>query len=383
MALSMKQLMQFAYDNKASDIHVAVGRPATFRISGSLKPLKTPALTPEQTFQLFTEIAGDDEVKALQEDGSSDWGYAFGDMCRFRCAAFKQKGVIGIVLRQIPNDLMTFEQLGLPESIKTVLERPRGLVLVTGPTGSGKSTTLATCIDHINSNFDHHIITVEDPIEFYHPHKKSIVTQREVGTDVPSFSEGLRRALRQDPDVVLVGEMRDLDTIGAAITAAETGHLVFGTLHTTGATRTMDRIIDAFPADQQEQVRSQLAVSIVAVISQVLMPKVGGGRIAAYEILYGTSAVENLVREGKTYQLKSVMQTSKHLGMALLDDFLWNLWMAQKITRGEMIGKCNDPKYMNDKLNEMRSRGGRGWDDNVSYGLEQELGAAPPPAAGK
>ncbi len=363
MALTIKQLMHFAVDNKASDIHISVGRPPTFRLSNGLKSLKGEALTPSDSIQMFKEIAPEGNIKELQEVGSTDWGYAFGDICRFRCAAFKQKGVVGMVLRQIPNELMSFEQLGLPEGIKALLDRPRGLVLVTGPTGSGKTTTLATCIDYMNAHYDHHIITIEDPIEFYHPHKKSILTQRELGGDCPSFSEGLRRALRQDPDVILVGEMRDLETISAAISAAETGHLVFGTLHTTGATRTMDRIIDAFPTDQQEQVRSQLAVSIVGIISQVLLEKVGGGRVAAFEILYGTSAVENLIREGKTYQLGSVIQTSKHLGMTLLDDSLWDLWQDQKITQKQMLQKSNDIKYVQERLKDFKAKGGIAWDE--------------------
>ncbi|MCK6439716.1 MAG: type IV pilus twitching motility protein PilT [Planctomycetes bacterium] len=368
MGMNMRQLMDFAILNDASDIHISVGRPPSFRISGSMKATKPPALTPADTMALVKEIAPEKNLKELQEVGSTDFGFHHSDKARFRVAAFKAKGSMGIVLRQIPNRLLTFEQIGLPESVKAMLERPRGLCLVTGPTGSGKTTTLATMIDFINQNFDHHIITIEDPIEYYHPHKKSVVTQREVHNDVPGFLEGLRRALRQDPDVILVGEMRDPETIGAAISAAETGHLVFGTLHTTGATRTMDRIIDSFPTNQQAQVRSQLAVSLIGVISQALCPKVGGGRVAAFEILYGTSAVENLIREGKTYQLSSVIQTSKNEGMILLDDYLWEIWGQQKITRQEMFRKSQDIKYLKEKVRENRSKGLRGWDDNVDYG---------------
>ena len=217
--------------------------------------------------------------------GGSDFGFAFGDYCRFRVSIFKQRGNVGMVLRQIPNKLLSFEQLGTPPIIKALCHRPRGLFLVTGPTGSGKSTTLASMIDYINDKMDHHIITIEDPIEFYHYHKKSTVNQREVGVDVPSFSEAIRRALRQDPDVILVGEMRDLATIEAAITAAETGHIVFGTLHTTGAQGTVNRIIDVFPTNQQEQIRVQLSMAIIGVLSQALLPKIGGGRVAAYEML--------------------------------------------------------------------------------------------------
>ena len=380
MAYSMKVLMDFAVDNKASDIHISVGRPPTFRMAGGLKPLKGAPCTPADTIGLAKEIIPDRNLKELQEVGTTDFGYAFADRCRFRCSVLKSKGVVGMVLRQIPKDLLSFEQIGLPESIKAVLDRPRGLCLVTGPTGSGKTTSLATMIDYINTNYDHHIITVEDLIEFYHPHKKSILTQREIGNDVPSFQEGLRRALRQDPDVILVGEMRDLETISAAITSAETGHLVFGTLHTTGATRTVDRIIDAFPTNQQEQVRAQLSVSLICIMSQVLMPKVGGGRVAGFEILYSTSAVENLIRENKTFQLTSVMQTSKNIGMVMLDDYLWDLWQGQKITREEMMRKSQDPKYLNTKMQEFRAKGGKTWDDNVQYGHEPVVADVPPAA---
>jgi twitching motility protein PilT len=288
-----------------------------------------------------------------------------------------------MVLRQIPNKLLSFDQIGLPETVKRLLDRPRGLILVTGPTGSGKTTTLATMIDYINTNNDCHIITVEDPIEYYHSHKKSIVTQRELHNDVPSFSEGLRRALRQDPDVILVGEMRDLETIGSAITAAETGHLVFGTLHTTGATRTVDRIVDAFPTNQQEQVRAQLAVSIISIISQAIMPKVGGGLIAAFEIMVSTSAVENLIREAKTYQLNSVIQTGKKEGMILLDDYLWDLYMSQKITRLEMFRKSSNIKDVREKFDKWKQGKGKLWDEALVAEEEAKFGGAggPPPAA--
>lgn len=383
MAITLNQLMDFMVAQGASDLHLSVGRKPVIRKSGHLKDVNAPELTAADTIRLVKEIAPEKNMKELQEGGSTDWGHAFGDKARFRCAAFKQKNQVGMVMRQIPNRLLTFEQIGLPENIKRVLDRPRGLILVTGPTGSGKTTTLATMIDWINTNLDHHIITVEDPIEYYHQHKKSIVTQRELGNDVPSFAEGLRRALRQDPDVILVGEMRDLETIGAAITAAETGHLVFGTLHTTGATRTVDRIIDAFPTNQQEQVRAQLAVSMIACISQAIMPKVGGGLIAAFEIMVSTSAVENLIREAKTYQLNSVIQTGKREGMILLDDNLWDLYQAQKITRMEMFRKCSNNKEMREKFDQFRKGKGKLWDDALVAEEEAKLtgAAAPPPAA--
>ena len=383
MAVTLNQLMDFMVAQGASDLHIAVGRKPVIRKSGHLKDVNAPELTAADTIRLMKEIAPEKNIKELQEIGSTDWGHAFGEKARFRCAAFKQKNNVGMVMRQIPNRLLTFEQIGLPENIKRLLDRPRGLILVTGPTGSGKTTTLATMIDWINTNIDHHIITVEDPIEYYHQHKKSIITQRELGNDVPSFAEGLRRALRQDPDVILVGEMRDLETIGAAITAAETGHLVFGTLHTTGATRTVDRIIDAFPTNQQEQVRAQLAVSMIACISQAIMPKVGGGLIAAFEIMVSTSAVENLIREAKTYQLNSVIQTGKKEGMVLLDDYLWDLWNAQKITRLDMFRKASNIKEMREKFDAFRKGKGKLWDDALVAEEEAKLmgGSAPPPAA--
>ncbi len=384
MSVNMAQLLEFLVQQGASDLHLSVGRKPTIRKSGHLKDVNAPELTPADTVRLVKEICPEKNLKELQEVGGTDWGYAFGDKARFRCSAFKQKSVIGMVLRQIPNRLLTFEQIGLPENVKTILDRPRGLILVTGPTGSGKTTTLATMIDYINQNEDCHIITIEDPIEYYHEHKKSILTQRELNNDVPSFAEGLRRALRQDPDVILVGEMRDLETIGAAITAAETGHLVFGTLHTTGATRTVDRIVDAFPTNQQEQIRAQLAVSIIAIISQVLMPKHGGGVVAGFEIMITNSAVENLIREAKTYQLASVIQTGKNQGMFLLDDYLLDTYLAQKITRIELMQYCANAKDMRDKIDQLkRSKGGRLWDEDI---VREKLAAlevvqAPPAAA--
>ena len=246
---------------------------------------------------------------------------------------------------------MTFEQIGLPKMAEQICRRPRGMFLVTGPTGSGKTTTLACMINYINENFDRHIITMEDPIEYYHPHKKSIIVQREIGVDVPSFSEGLRRALRQDPDVMLVGEMRDLQTIGAAITAAETGHLVFGTLHTSGAASTINRFIDAFPTDQQEQIRVQLAGNMIAVLSQALCPRIDtDGMLAAYEFMYVTPAIQNLIRENKSFRIDSEIQTGKRFGMQLLDDNLWGHFTAGRIAMEEAIDKSKNPGQMVDKL---------------------------------
>jgi twitching motility protein PilT len=270
---------------------------------------------------------------------------------RFRTDVFRQKGMYQAAMRLLPIEILSFEEIGLPEGIRDLLLKTRGLILVTGPTGCGKTTTLATMIDFINTELDCHIITVEDPIEFYHQHKKSIVSQREVGIDVPDFSEALRRSLRQDPDVILVGEMRDLETIGAAITAAETGHLVLGTLHTTGSARTVDRIIDAFPTDHQEQIRLQLSVSLVAVISQVLVPRMdGGGRVAALEIMLMTSAIENHIRKNETFKIPSVIQTSKRTGMVLLDDSLVELYRAGKISAEAALRLAQNPKDMMSRL---------------------------------
>jgi twitching motility protein PilT len=286
----------------------------------------------------------------LQEEGGTDFGFAYGDVARFRVSVFRQKGNISLVLRLIPTSIMGFEQIGLPKICAALCRRPRGMFLVTGPTGSGKTTTLACMVNYINENFDRHIITIEEPIEYYHTHKKSIINQREVGVDVPSFAEALRRVLRQDPDVILVGELRDLETIEAAVRAAETGHLVFSTLHTTSAAGTITRIIDVFPVNQQEQIRIQLASNLMAVLSQALCPLAAGkGRVAAYEFLVVTPAIANLIRENKTYRIDSSIQTGKKLGMQLLDEHLWQLYDTGKITLEEMIDKGRSPGALQDK----------------------------------
>ncbi len=271
--IHIDRLLETCIRQSASDIHITVGRPPVLRLHGQLRSLETKVLEPDDTMSLMKQITPDRNQQELQEDGGTDFGFAFGDKARFRVAVFRQKGNVAIVLRRIPNKFLTFEEIGLPPIVKALCRRPRGLFLVTGPTGSGKTTTLATMINYINDNFDRHIVTVEDPIEYYHTHKKSLVNQREVGIDVPSFSEALRRVLRQDPDVILVGELRDLETMEAAIASAETGHLVFGTLHTTSAAGTINRIIDQFPVDQQEQIRVQLAFNLIAVLSQALLPR--------------------------------------------------------------------------------------------------------------
>jgi twitching motility protein PilT len=349
--VSMEDLLAIVVEEGASDLHLEVDTPPILRIGGHLNPLDTEPLRPEDTDRLMRSVTSDDYLRQLAETGGADFGFGFQDKARFRVSIFKQKGSPGMVLRQIPNDLLTLEQIGLPPQIKELLYKPKGLVLVTGPTGSGKSTTLASMINVINQERDCHIITVEDPIEFYHHHQQSVVIQREVGVDVGSFSSALRAALRQDPDVILVGEMRDLETMEAAISAAETGHLVFATLHTTGAARTVDRIVDAFPTNQQEQIRTQLASTLQAVISQVLMPRVDrDGRVAAFEIMLTTPGIQALIRDNKTFRITSDIQTGARRGMITLDTSLLNLYQQGVISFENMILKSNDPESLAQKI---------------------------------
>jgi twitching motility protein PilT len=340
----------------ASDIHITVGQPPVFRLHGRLRRLETKVLEPDDTVALMKSISPERCQRELQEAGGSDFGFAFGDKARFRVSIFKQRGNIAMVLRQIPNEMMSPEFLGVPEVFTRLVMRPRGLILVTGPTGSGKSTTLASLVNFINERVDHHIITIEDPIEFYHFHKKSTINQREIGVDVPSFAEAIRRALRQDPDVILVGEMRDLETIEAAITAAETGHIVFGTLHTNSAQGTVNRIIDAFPGNLQDQIRTQLSTSLIGVLAQTLLPRIGGGRVAAFESLVVTSAVANLIRENKTFRINSAIQTGSKYGMMLNDDCLFKLWVEEKVEMDDALGKSHYPDSLAKRIVEARRR---------------------------
>lgn len=344
------RLLEACIKMGGSDLHLTVGRPPILRIHGNLRSLETKVLEPEDTAALMKSITPDKKQQELQEIGGTDFGFAFGDHGRFRTAVFKQKGNITLVLRLIPSKLMSFDEIGLPKICAALCRRPRGLFLVTGPTGCGKTTTLASMINYINENLDLHIITVEEPIEYYHRHKKSIVTQREVGVDTPTFAEALKRSLRQDPDVILVGELRDLETMENAIRAAETGHLVFSTVHTTGCQGTINRIIDAFPVAQQEQIRVQMSTNLIAVLSQTLCPlKDGKGRMAAYEFMVVTPAIANLIRENKTYRIESSIQTGKRLGMQLLDDHLWELYDKDKISLEEMLYKARQPAVMLEK----------------------------------
>lgn len=348
--VNMDRLLQACVSQDASDIHLVVGRPPVLRIDGRLRSLETKVLEPEDTVGLMKSVTPERNQQELQEEGGTDFGFAFGDDARFRVAVFRQRGNISVCLRLIPSKIMSFEEIGLPRICAALCRRPRGMFLVTGPTGSGKTTTLASMINYINENFDRHIITVEEPIEYYHTHKKSVINQREVGIDVPSFGEALRRVLRMDPDVILVGELRDLETIESAIRAAETGHLVFSTLHTTSAAGTVTRIIDIFPVNQQEQIRTQLSINLMAVLSQALCPLAAGkGRIAAYEFMVVTPAIANLIRENKTYRIDSSIQTGRKFGMQLLDEHLWQLYDRGKITLEEMLDKGRQPGPLQDK----------------------------------
>ncbi len=348
--IQIDKLLETVVKERVSDLHITTGQPPVVRAGGRMIRLETKTLEPEDTVALMKSITPERNQQELQEVGGTDFGFAFGSKARFRVAVFKQRGHVGMVLRRIPNEFLTFEQLGLPPVIGDLITRPRGLFLVTGPTGSGKTTSLASMINYMNEHISHHIITLEDPIEYYHEHKKCTVNQREIGVDVPDFPEALRRALRMDPDIILVGEMRDRATISSAITAAETGHVVFGTLHTTGAQGTVDRIIDVFPTSQQEQIRTQLSTSIIGILSQALLPKKPKGLVAAYELLVVTPAIANLIREAKTYRINSAIQTGRKYGMQLLDDALFNLWRTGLCEETDVVVRSNQPGELKAKI---------------------------------
>lgn len=334
--LRIELLLEDVIRKRASDLHLQIGLPPMLRIDGALIPVPgTEALTPESIERLVFAILDEDQQQILLKDKEFDFSFAFGDLGRFRVNAFHERGNIAAALRLIPNEIKTIVELGMPNVVNDFANYPRGLVLVTGPTGSGKSTTLAALVDKINSEKAHHIITIEDPIEFTHRSKKSVVVQREVHYDTYSFSAALRSSLRQDPDVVLIGEMRDLETISAAITIAETGHLVFATLHTNSAAQSIDRMVDVFPPHQQPQIRSQLANILMAICSQRLVPAIGGGRVVASEILVANPAVRNIIREGKSHQLDAVIQTGADQGMQSMDKTLVNLVQSGTITIDE------------------------------------------------
>jgi twitching motility protein PilT len=346
----MEKLLQTVIQVKASDLHISVGQPPVLRVGGRMRKLDAKILDSDDTASLMKSITPDRCQQELQQKGGCDFAIEYVDGYRFRVAVFKQRGTIGIVLRRIPSQFLTFEQLRMPEAIRQLIVRPRGLLLVTGPTGSGKTTSLSSMINFLNDNYDRHIITLEDPIEYFHKHKKCTVNQREIGVDVGDFKEGIRRALRMDPDCILVGEMRDLETIHAAIEAAETGHVVFGTLHTSGAASTVNRIIDVFPKDQQDQVRTQLSTALMGVLSQCLLPKKPEGVIAAYEMMVVTPAIANLIRENKVYRIDSAIQTGRKEGMFLLDDSLFRLWKDGLVDKEECLLKAAKPNELAAKI---------------------------------
>ncbi len=358
MSYSMSDLLQLVVSEGAADLHLRVGTSPVIRLHGILHRVEGPHLRPEDTEELMRSITSEEHIQHVRERGGADFGFAFGELARFRVSIFKEKGNFALVLRQIPNKLLGLDQIGLPPSVRELLYKPRGLVLVTGPTGSGKTTTLASMINLINeARDDAHIITIEDPIEYYHKHKKALVTQREVNVDVPNFAEAIRRALRQDPDIILVGELRDLETMEAAITAAETGHLVFGTLHTTGAAKTIDRITNAFPTNQQEMIRIQLSTVLQAVISQLLIPRHDKpGRVAVFEIMVNTPSVSALIRDNKTFRINSDIQTGAKYGMVTLDGFLIDKYMQGLIAQEEVITKAQDPTTILAKLQEIETQ---------------------------
>ncbi|MBO4981667.1 MAG: type IV pilus twitching motility protein PilT [Lachnospiraceae bacterium] len=348
---TIETILDCATQAGASDIHLTVGVPPKMRVNGSLVEMPFPVLKGEDTLAMSVHVMNQVQRDVFEERGEFDMSLTLPGVGRYRVNVFKQRGSIAMALRTVATDIPSHESLGIPESVVNLYQRKRGLILVTGPTGSGKSTTLASLIDKINQNRDAHIITLEDPIEYLHSHKLSIVNQREIGMDTQNYANALRAALREDPDVILVGEMRDLETISIAIRAAETGHLVLSTLHTIGAASTVDRIIDVFPPHQQQQIRIQLANVLEAVISQQLIPTADGkGRVAAFEVLHATYPARNLIRENKSYQLPNVMQTGRSLGMITMDDAILQLYIDGIIDRDNAIQFAQNPEGMQQKI---------------------------------
>ncbi len=354
-SLTIDTLLKITVERGASDLHITVGLPPMLRIDGRLVPTEFPKLAPEDTKRLIYSILNDRQRERFERELELDMSYSIKGYGRFRLNIYRQRGAVAAAFRVIPSIIKSREELGLPEIIDELAKKKSGLILVTGPTGVGKSTTLACMIDIINSTRSEHIITIEDPIEYLHTHKKSIVNQREVGQDTKSFSRALRSALREDPDVLMVGEMRDLDTMASVLTAAETGHLVLSTLHTTDAAQTIDRIIDVFPPHQQQQIRVQLAGVLEAVISQQLIPHASGkGRVVACEVLIATPAVRSIIRDGKVHQLKAIMQTSAQYGMQTMDQALFNLYKNGDITAEEAIARSTNPQEMRARIQQLR-----------------------------
>jgi twitching motility protein PilT len=347
MAATMHDLLQIMIDRGASDLHITTSTYPQIRVSGKLLQLtEFEQLTPQDTQRLAYSVLNEAQKQKFEEDNELDLSFGIQNLARFRCNVYRERGAVAAAIRVVPFKIRSFDELNLPPIVRQLADRPKGLILVTGPTGSGKSTTLAAMIDKINSERSEHIITIEDPIEFVHPHKKCLVNQREIFADTHSFKNALKSILRQDPDVVLVGEMRDLETIGAALTIAETGHLTLATLHTNSCAQTMNRIIDVFPTEQQSQVRAQLSLVLEGVLSQQLIPKVGGGRVMALEIMVSTPAVRNLIREEKIHQIYSAMQSGQKFGMQTMNQALVELISRRQITREEAMNRSTNPEEL-------------------------------------
>ena len=341
--LHLDDLLRLTAEQGASDLHLSVGLPPMIRVDGRLVPTEYASLTPRDTQRLIYDILNNDQIQWFEKTRELDFSYGVKDVGRFRVNVYRQRGSIGAAMRAIPSQVPSMEELGLPLILRDLASKNSGLILVTGPTGSGKSTTIATMIDHINNERNCHIMTIEDPIEYLHHHKKSMVNQRELNSDTDSFENALRAVLREDPDVILIGEMRDLETIASALTLAETGHLVFGTLHTRNAPQTIDRVVDVFPAHQQDQIKVQLSNTLEAVIAQQLIPKLGGGRFAAVEIMIATPAIRNLIREGKTHQIYSTMETGGQQGMRVMDKILADAYKQGLISYEDALCRAVDP----------------------------------------
>ncbi|MDD2236566.1 MAG: type IV pilus twitching motility protein PilT [Kiritimatiellae bacterium] len=355
--VDLERLLQLAVDERASDLHLSVGVPPMLRVDGLLSPVELPPLMEADTEWCMHALANAQHVQEIEQKGGADFCISYGEQARFRTSIFRQRGRISLVLRLIPSELMSLESMGLPHQVQGMLNAHRGLILVTGPTGSGKTTTLASMLDIINQARNGHIITIENPIEYYHEPKTCLVSQRELHSDVPTFSEAIRRGLRQDPDVIMIGEMRDLETMEAAVTAAETGHLVLSTLHTTGATESIDRIIDAFPTQQQEQVRLQIAGCMVGVISQQLIPRVDiSGRALACEFMAATPSIRNLIREKKTFRIRSDIQTGARMGMITMDDSLYNLYERRIISYEDALARAQDREAQAERLDSINKK---------------------------
>ena len=371
----LNEILIQSVKERASDIHLTSGRAPSYRVDGVLAPIMGERLTPQMLEEILLPLIDKRHREELEETGQTDFAYAISGVGRFRVNVFKQRGTLAAVMRSLPFNIPEPEDLGIPGEVVEMTSRKRGLVLVTGPTGSGKSTTLASLIHVINRTYPYHIITLEDPIEYLHRHDKSVVNQREIGSDSTDYAQALRAALREDPDVILVGEMRDLETISTAITAAETGHLVFSTLHTIGADKTIDRIIDVFPPNQQQQVRIQLASVLECIVSQQLLKKAdGSGRVAALEVLFANNAVRNLIRESKTYQIPSIMQTNKRAGMQTMDDALYDLFMRKVIDGDTAVTYAQDPVSMNRKVNLDAGSGfDTGFDGGFHAGFDGQM----------